>query len=345
MSDFVRSRDVLYHNNGDGTFTDVSGLLLFDKLLGAAFSVSFVDYDNDRDLDIYVVNDKAVNPLGNVLWRNDGEGCLDWCWTDVSAQTGADTVVHSMGLGTGDYDNDGDLDFYFSNMVRSMVLLQNQGDGTFENMTEYAGVGHFTREAVGWGTAFFDYDNDGWLDLYLASTGISPIYGKAGMNYPYPDMLYHNDGDGTFTPLKQFLFMDKAYPTMGFSTADYNKDGFVDFIVTHWNDKHRLYLNTGYQNDKNNWIAIQLQGSGDITRDALGSRVYVETSDGRTLMQEVKSGFSLGAGNDTTLHFGLGETTIERIVIYWLNGEEDEYTDIQVNQYCLINQNESICES
>lgn len=106
MSDFVRSRHVLYHNNGDGSFTDVSGLLLFDKLLGAAFSVSFIDYDNDRDLDIYVVNDKAVNSLGNVLWRIDGDGCLDWCWTDVSSESGADIVVHAMGLATGDYDND-----------------------------------------------------------------------------------------------------------------------------------------------------------------------------------------------------------------------------------------------
>jgi enediyne biosynthesis protein E4 len=344
LSDFIRSRDVLYHNNGDGTFTDVSGLLAFDKLLGAAFSVSFVDYDNDRDLDIYIVNDKAVNPLGNVLWRNDGEGCQGWCWADVSAESGADTVVHAMGLATGDYDNDGDLDFYFSNMVQSMVLLQNQGDGTFENLTEFAGVDYSTDEAVGWGTAFFDFDNDGWLDLYLASTGISPIYGKAGMHFQYPDMLYHNNGDRTFTPLEQNVFMDETYPTMGMSTADYNKDGLVDFIVTHWNDKHRLYQNSGYHS-KNNWIAIQLEGHGDIARDALGTRIYVEMSDGRTQMQEVKSGSSLGAGNDTTLHFGLGETTIKRIVVDWLGGEQDEYTEIMTNQFCVISSDGSVCDS
>jgi enediyne biosynthesis protein E4 len=345
LSDFSQSRDVLYQNNGDGSFTDVSGLLTFEKLLGAGFSVSFVDYDNDLDLDLYVANDKAVNPVGNVLWRNDGVGCHAWCWTDVSVESGADTVVHSMGLATGDYDNDGDLDFYFSNMIQPMVLLQNQGDGTFENMTELAGVGHFTKEAVGWGTAFFDYDNDGWLDLYLASTGISPIYSHAGMNFPYPDMLYHNNGDGTFTTLKQYQFMDKAYPTMGFSTADYNKDGFVDFIVTHWNDRHRLYQNMGEQNRNSNWIAIRLEGRDNITRDALGTRVVVKTSDERALMQEVKSGSSLGSGNDMTLHFGLGESTIERVVVYWMNGEVDEYTDVQFNQYCLINQDEIICDS
>lgn len=193
---------------------------------------------------------------------------------------------------------------------------------------------------MGWGTAFFDFDNDGWLDLDLASTGISPIYGKAGMHFQYPDMLYYNNGDGTFTLLEQDLFMDETYSTVGFSTADYNKDGLVDFVVTHWNDKHRLYKNSDI-ND-NNWIAIQLEGSRDVPRDALGTRVYIETSDGRTLMQEVKSGSSLGAGNETTLHFGLVETTIERIVVYWLGGKQNEYTEISVNQYCLMTVDESI---
>ena len=344
LTDFVRSRDVLYHNNGDGTFTDVSGLLTFDKLLGAGFSVSFADYDNDRDLDIYVVNDKAVNSLGNVLWRNDGEGCYDWCWTDVSAESGADTVLHGMGLATGDYDNDGDLDFYFSNMVRAMVLLENLGDGTFDSVARETGVHYFTKDAVGWGTAFFDYDNDGWLDLYLASTGLSPIYGTAGMHYEYPDALYHNNRDGTFTLIEQDLFMPEVYPTMGFSTADYNKDGQVDFILTHWNDRHRLYQNTGYNKD-NNWIAFQIEGRTPIDRDAIGTRIVVYTTDERTLMQELKTGSSLGAGNDMTLHFGLGQTEVDQIVIQWLNGDEDTYTNIAVNQRCLVTMDEIICHN
>ena len=133
LLDFSRSRDVLYHNNGDGSFTDVSGLLGFEPLLGAGFAVSWLDYDDDRDLDLYVVNDKAVNALGNVLWRNDGAGCGGWCFTNVSARSSADSVVHGMGLASGDYDNDGDLDLYFSNMIGAMILLENLGDGTFSN--------------------------------------------------------------------------------------------------------------------------------------------------------------------------------------------------------------------
>ena len=344
ITDFARSRDVLYHNNGDGSFTDVSGLLGFEALLGAGFSVSWVDYDNDRDLDIYVVNDKAVNALGNVLWRNDGPGCAGWCFTDVSARAGADAVAHSMGLATGDYDNDGDLDFYVSNMVRSMVLLENDGDGAFADVTERAGVDYLTGEAVGWGTAFFDYDNDGWLDLYLAATGISPIYGKAGMHYEYPDMLYRNRRDGSFSAVDQGLFSDGKAATMGFSSADYNRDGSVDYALTFWDSGHRLFQNVSAAGSLNNYIAFELEGGGEIDRDALGTRVRVLRSDGLSQLQELKSGSSLGAGNEILLHFGLGDAMIERVIVSWLNGDYHEYSNVALNQRCLITRERMDCE-
>ncbi len=344
LVDFSRSRDVLYQNNGDGTFTDMSGLLLYEKLLGAGFSVSFVDYDNDLDLDIYVVNDKAVNPIGNVLWRNDGEGCSNWCWTDVSEVSNTDSVVHGMGLAIGDYDNDNDLDFYFSNMVREMVLLENQGDGTFDNVTRDAGVHYVTGDSVGWGTAFLDFDNDGWLDLYLAATGLSPIYGKAGMHYQYPDMLYHNNHDATFTPLEPMLFSTKdPLPTMGMSTADFNNDGWIDYALTIWDDGHQLYQNMGRYGDENNWLSINLMGGRDLSLDPFGTRVVVTTVDGLVQIRELKSGSSLGAGNDLTLHFGLGESTIEQVVVHWLNGEVDIYTNIEENQRCVISVEVAVC--
>ena len=344
LSDFSRSRDALYHNNGDGSFTDVSGLLEFEALLGAGFAASWVDYDGDRDLDIYVVNDKAVNAVGNVLWRNDGAGCAGWCFSNVSQRAGAGAIAHSMGLATGDYDNDGDLDFYFSNMVRSMVLLENQGDGSFADVSERAGVAYHTGEAVGWGTAFFDYDNDGWLDLYLAATGISPIYGKAGMHYAYPDQLYHNDGDGGFSAVDGELFSDGDYPTMGFSTADYDRDGRVDFALTRWNSGHRLFQNSAYAGARNNWVAFELQGGGGIDRDAIGTRVRVLTDDGLAQMRELKTGSSLGAGNELLLHFGLGDAEIVRVIVSWLDGTYHEYTQVPVNQRCRINRERMECE-
>ncbi len=356
LLDFSRSRDALYHNNGDGSFTDVSGLLGFEALLGAGFAVSWLDYDNDRDLDLYVVNDKAVNALGNVLWRNDGAGCGGWCFADVSARSGAGSVVHGMGLASGDYDNDGDLDLYFSNMIGAMVLLENLGDGAFNNSADYAGVAYRTGTAVGWGTAFFDYDNDGWLDLYLASTGVSalsktpsaqldnpdqryglpPEYGPGGMHFVYPDMLYHNQRNGSFRAIDQRLFSDGSGATMGLSTADYDRDGRVDFALTWWNQAHGLFRNTAYAGERNHWITFELEGGGKIDRDAIGTRVSVFTDDGLTQMRELKSGSSLGAGNEMALHFGLGAAEIERVIVSWLNGDYHEYTNVPLNRRCRI---------
>ena len=356
LLDFSRSRDALYRGNGDGSFTDVSGLLGFEPLLGAGFAVSWLDYDGDRDLDLYVVNDKAVNAVGNVLWRNDGAGCASWCFTDASALSGADTVVHGMGLASGDYDNDGDLDLYFSNMIGAMVLLENLGDGAFENSTEYAGVGYRTGAAVGWGTAFFDYDNDGWLDLFLASTGATAVssksgdqlenpdqlyglpaeYGPGGMHYVYPDMLYHNQRNGSFKAIDRSRFSDRSAATMGFSTADYDRDGRVDFALTWWNEAHGLFQNTSHNGKRNNWIAIELEGGGEIDRDAIGTRVRVVADDGLSQWRELKSGSSLGAGNELALHFGLGDAAITRVIVSWLNGEFHEYTNVPLNRRCRI---------
>lgn len=345
-TDFSRSRDVLYQNNGDGTFTDASGLLSYEKLIGAGFSVSFVDYDNDLDLDLYVVNDKVANPVGNVLWRNDGPGCHSWCWTDVSENSKTDSLVYGMAVAVGDYDNDLDLDFYVPNMVSDMVLLENQGDGTFSNVTQDAGVDYATGRSVGWGTAFFDYDNDGWLDLYLAATGISPHYGIAGKHFEFPDMLYHNNFDGTFTAVENRLFSSgDPFVTMGMSTADFNNDGSVDYALTIWNEGHRLYQNTGQSEEENNWLSIRLVGGNGLPRDPIGTRVVVTTADGLKQMRELKSGSSLGAGNDLRLHFGLGASTIEQVQVHWQNGELHTFLNVGENQHCTITPETIDCSS
>ena len=129
--DFKAQQDRLYHNNGDGSFADATATLDYALTLGAGFAPTFLDYDGDGDLDLYVVNDKLQNEIGNVLWRNDGAGCLQWCWTDVSAATGADLLINGMGVDASDYDNDGDLDLYITDMVYQMHLLMNDGAATF----------------------------------------------------------------------------------------------------------------------------------------------------------------------------------------------------------------------
>lgn len=338
---FQLYRDRLYHNNGDGTFTDVTDSLDFINTVGAGFAASFVDYDNDNDVDLYVVNDKMSNPIGNVLWRNDGDGCEVWCWTNVSEESNADTMMHGMGLAVGDYDNDSDLDFYTSTMISPMTLLQNQ-DGHFKDIALEAGVGINPGNAVGWGATFFDFDNDSWQDLYLATTGIPPgpppqYSGNQpdmeDFHHDFPDALLKNNGDGTFSDMSTYL-PNNEKPAKGVAYADYDRDGHLDLITGNWNSGYRLLRNVN--EDTNHWISIRLVGSDDINKDAVGTKVYITTSEDTVLFQQVISGSGLGAGNDLALHFGLGQAMIRSITIHWPNGHEQIVEAPEVNQHLVI---------
>jgi hypothetical protein len=319
---------------------------VYEKLLGAAFAVSFVDYDNDGDVDIYVANDMLKNPIGNVLWRNDGAGCGKWCWTDASAEANADTYTYSMGLAIGDYDNDLDQDFYFTNIVNPMTLLQNQGDGTFVDAARVAGVRIGPTSAVGWGTAFFDYDNDGWLDLYVTTTEFirrRHVSGPGGVPAPpeallapYPDFLFRNNGDGTFTDRTPRSWQREVQPTLGIAYADYDNDGWVDFVLGEWNEGYALYRNITFETESNHWLTVRLVGGGPVNRYAVGARVYLTTNDGRTQMQDVICGSSLGAGNDLALHFGLGQASVDTVRIVWPDGTESVLEGVPSNQIVRV---------
>ncbi|MDE0529766.1 MAG: CRTAC1 family protein [Truepera sp.] len=333
-ADPVLASDRLYHNNRDGTFTDVSGLLNAVKRQGSAFSASFADFDNDGDPDIYVINDKAEQPIGNVLWRNDGPGCDGWCWHDASSETRSKIVKHGMGLAVGDYDNDLDLDFYFSDMVEPMALLENLGN-QFRDASKTAGVGVGPGSVVGWGTAFFDFNNDGWLDLFLASTELiwaQDLQRPEGMLFPYPNPLFQNRGDGTFLDVTPTSWQQQPKPSMGVAYADYDRDGLVDFVVGNFGQGYILYRNAGLAGAENHWLTIRLEGRAPINFDAIHARVFVTTEDGLTRMQEVKSGSSLGAGNDTALHFGLGGSTSATVRVVWPDGTEDVVAEVAADR-------------
>ena len=278
-----------------------------------------------------------------MLWRNDGPGCAGWCFTDVSASAGVDVVAQGAGLATGDYDNDGDLDFYVSNRRDSMILLQNLGGGRFADVGEGAGGAYHSGAAGGWGTAFFDFDNDGWLDLYLAASGSAPLNGDAGLHNAYADRLFRNQRDGSFRAVDNAPFSDAGYAAVGVSTADFDGDGRVDYLLRRWDSGHRLLRNISHAGAMNHWIAFELAGGGEIDRDALGTRVTVVTDDGLAQMRELKSGSSLGAGNELVLHFGLGAAEIKRVIVSWLNGELHEYTAVPLNRRCLITRERMDC--
>jgi hypothetical protein len=313
------SNDKLYMNDGDGTFTDVTSILSY-RTGGAGFIGTFVDYDNDQDLDIYVVNDKLY---GNLRWRNDGPSeTAAWTFTDVSVETETNTEVWGMGLAVGDYDNDQDLDYYFSN-IGPTFLLQNptsQGETKFNEVTDETGTSY---DATHWGSVFFDYNNDGHLDIFLA---VSPGSPNAG------NRLYENNGDGTFNDISNGSVASDTGTTFGVAYADYDSDGWLDLAIANYNNEYKLLRNTCGDDSDNHWLSVSLDGTGNVNRDGIGGRVYLELDDGRTLMQEVKSGSSLGAGNQMALHFGLGEAAIQQARIVWPDGRESLYDNPPVDQ-------------
>ena len=314
--------DRLYHNNGDGTFTEVTDLLK-GGVTGAGFIASFTDYDNDGDPDIYLVNDEFINPVGNKLWRNDGPGCGGWCFTQVAKDAGANSKVFGMGLAIGDYNNDGNLDYYFSN-VGPMELLQNQGNGTFQEVAKESGVQD--PNGIGWGSVFLDYNNDGWRDLYLAVADTTD-HKDVGAN-----KLFQNNGDGTFTSVACDNASTDIRMSIGVAYADYNHDGWVDLVVGNLDEGYRLYENQQGETSNNHWLSLELIGADEINRDAVGARVYVTTANGITQMQEVISGSSVMAGNDLAQYFGLGAERSADIRIRWSNGEEQVIHNVKADQ-------------
>lgn len=294
--------DVLYHNEGDGTFTDRSDLLV--GLQGdQAFAASFSDFDDDGDVDIYVVNDKHA---GNRMWRNDGPGCAGWCFTEVGALWGAAAMVDGMGLAVGDYDNDLDLDLSFSDVASHNVLcMSGNAPPVFEDVSAAMGV---VYEAHGWGTLFFDYDNDGFLDLYVADSQLPMAQTR----------MFHNLGGTGFTDVSAECDCVDAGWNYGVSSADYDQDGGVDFIVGQRSLGHALYRNTVATG--HHWLEIELEGGGPINRDAVGTKVIVETVGGTQLRRDVEIGSGLASQSSLRLHFGLGDDDLDAIEITWPDG-------------------------
>ena len=330
--DFTMQGDRLYHNNGDGTFTDVTLTLDYALTLGAGFAPAFLDYDGDGDQDIYVVNDKMQNAIGNVLWRNDGAGCAHWCWTNASRESNTDLLINGMGVDAADYDNDGDLDLYITDMVYTMYLLRND-NGDFRSRAQSAGVAiNLGPDAgVGWGAAFFDFDNDGWQDLYVASTEYFQTFPELETTFmnPRPDALFRNSGGLRFDDVSAQSGINQALPTLGVAYADYDRDGDLDLVTGNWNSGYRLYQNLGW---RNRWLSVDLRGSGTVNRDAVGSRVYLTTPDGLTQMQAVRIGAGLGGNNQLPLHFGMGAHASADLRIVWSNGVECQLDGVPANQ-------------
>ncbi len=318
--------DSFYLSNGDGTFTDISSDLDSASILKPGLAVTFFDFDNDGDQDLYVVEDKMQ---GNVLWRNDGIATIScgvhWCFTNVSSSTNAGVQVNGMGVATADIDNDGDYDLYFSSIGNQVLLINqlSQGSQTFVDVSATSVLN--VAGTAGWATAFFDYDNDKYLDAMIAT------YGQTSAT---SEKLFKGNGDTTFVDVTASSGIADNAPTEGIAIADFNNDGLLDVLKANKNSAYLLYKNT--ISNTNNWMEIKLIGGYGINKNAIGSRVGLVLNTGETLIREVTSGDARGAGNQRVLHFGLGASTVSAMNIMWSNGDEQVVPTYNLNAYNTI---------
>lgn len=338
----------LYRNTRDGGFENVTALLgdtttplepggqAIGNIWGSGFQPGWVDFDNDGDLDLYVVNDFGADVQPNVLWRNDGDGGDGrWRFVDVSSDTGADVGMFGMGLAVGDYNLDGSLDFYMTNIGKSVLLSNNGQAEGFADTTVEARVGLEDvagKQRISWGAVFFDYDNDGDEDLYIASGYLDAFPNNEESQ---PNVLLRNDGDGVFTDVSVGSGADDPGIGRGVAYLDYNNDGCLDLYVVNIGlsdespQRSKLFRNACDWG--NHWLVVDLVDTQN-NRDAVGARVAV-TAGGKTQIREVAAGGSSGSQNMGPVHFGLGKAdTVDRIDILWPNGTLETLRDTKVDK-------------
>ena len=337
--------NILYHNNGDGTFTDVSQKAGILKP-GPRYSITSVSYDFDNDgwPDIYV----AVDSEPSILFKNNHDGTF----TDIAVMAGCAYSDNGheqagMGVAVGDYDCDGWFDIFKTNFADDTCnLYHNNGDGTFSDLTFAAGVGVNNRY-VAWGCGFVDYDNDGWQDIIQINGHVYPEIDNYnfGQTFKNPRLVYRNLGNGHFKDVSAEMGpgITEKFSSRGAAFGDYDNDGDIDALVLNMNDPPSLVRNDG--GNKQNWIKLKLVGT-QCNRTAIGARVRVTTGK-HTQMDEVHSGDSVMSQSDLRLHFGVGDTTtIDVIEVKWPTTQKLEvFKQVKANQILTIREGAGIVGS
>lgn len=316
----IGETDLLYHNRGDGTFEEVSQKAgVHDSNAYYGLGVVWGDYDNDGWSDLYVANDAGPN----YLYHNNHNGTF----TDVGMQTGTALSAEgdaegSMGVDFGDYDHDGRLDIFVTNfMDQEDSLYHNLGATGFEDVSWKAGVATSSYPYVKWGTGFFDFDNDGWVDLFVANGHVYPQMDslESGARYREPLLLHMNNHDGTFTDSAAVAGLN-AIPRAsrrGAAFGDVHNDGNIDVLLLNVGEPPSLLLNHGVAG--NHRVLFKLVGTKS-NRAAIGARVTVRAGK-LVQFNEVRGGASYLSQNDLRLHFGLGkESKLDSVEIQWPSG-------------------------
>jgi ASPIC and UnbV. len=337
--------DALYHNNGDGTFTDVTvKAKVVDRALYFGFSVVFEDLDGDDRPDIFVANDS--NP--NYFYRNRGDGTFEENAVAAGLAYNSDgKEMSSMGVAVGDYDNDGRTDLFVTTFANdNYVLFHNDGKGLFSDVSFQSGVGESTVSFLGWGAFFLDYDNDGFKDLFAANGHVYPeVDGKLNREvYREPLLLFHNSKNGKFQESDEAAGLRRlpAHSARGAAYCDYDNDGDLDIAVSNIDERPQLLRNEG--GNRKHWLEMRLVGTTS-NRDAIGARVKVRAGE---IVQwgRVRTGGSYISGNDLRLHFGLeGHDSVDSVEIRWPSGATEKLGEVPANRILTIQEGKGVVRS
>ncbi len=330
--------DSLYHNNGDGTFSDVSRKARVSDPNGYyGLGVICSDFDEDGLVDIFVANDSTPN----FLYHNNGDGTFkEIAFISGTAVNESGSEQGSMGVTLADYDHDGKLDLFITNFDDEYnILYHNDGGNSFTDVSFKSKVAQVSLPYVGWGTKFFDYDNDGWADLFVANGHVYPQRGP----YRQRVLVHHNNQDGTFSEVAKQMGSALLEERVGRGVAfgDIDNDGDVDIVVNDLDGTPQLLRNDG--GNTNNSVLIKTIGVKS-NRSGIGARVKV-VSGNLAQIDEVRSGESYLSQNDLRLHFGLEKRTkIDLVEVRWPNGVIDRVANLSVNKILTIKEGKGVVE-
>ena len=325
----------LFHNKGNGIFEDVTVAAAVSKEFGHGLGIVTADFNNDGWIDVYVANDGDQNQL----WTNQkngtfvNEALLAGAAVNRNGQTEA-----GMGVDVGDFDGNGTDDIFVTHLMDEInALFVNLGQAVFEERTREAGLGMPGRRFTGFGTLFFDYDNDGWLDLFVANGAVQLIQELVRQKNPFPlgqpNQLFRNTGKGGFVEIMDQAELQPLEVSRGAVVGDVDNDGDADVLVTNNNGPARLLLNQ--VGNQNHWLGLRVIGKSG--RDMLGALVEIVVTENNVLRRRVRTDGSYLSGNDPRVLVGLGQSLkVKAVRVRWPGGITEEWKDVRVDQYTTL---------
>ena len=323
--------DRLYRNQGNGTFRDVTATTLLGAPVRPALGVSTADFNDDGWIDIYVANDGQENHL----WMNQADGTFkNEGLLSGAVLSEAGNPEASMGVDAGDFDNDGDEDLVMTHLTgEGSNVYVNDGSGVFEDRSARSGLGSSSLAYTGFGTAWFDFDNDGWLDVLSVNGTVQAVERQADDLFPYHQrtLLFRNLRNGLFEEVSRRAGAAFTVSEVGRGAAfgDVDNDGDIDVLVGNLSGPVRLLING--VGSRNHWVGLRLVGEG-VPRDMLGTRVAFERADGSTLWRRARADGSYASANDPRVLVGLGASAAAPTVrVYWPSGRVEDWPELAVD--------------